>query len=268
MNKRKKKGKTRKTGSAYSKSTTPSLLPKEEIGDLIQQTIKEETTSLESPFGDIRINESMFLHLIRNKDFLYEMFTHDVGTPDVEKDTLEQLVYFEKINNKYPNEPYLRHSIACCYEHLKEKNKYQAKVKKNFEQFGGEYPMIDITYLQLMLDLGKTEIANSLVGEELNIHKIYPNIEAFDTEVVSNFYGILMDVFRNRKDIETAKKCAQIVASIDENTEDLFKIMLDFDENPWKRRGFTFLSLLGIVSIIAVILGIVWGIIKFFQWIF
>ena len=252
----------RKRSNAYF----PNIDPAAEIRILIQKSLKEDTTYINTPFGDILINDGMVLQLIRNKHFLIEFTSRD-GIKK-EKDALEHLVYFEKVNDKYPNEPYIKHGIALGYESLKEKEKYQAAVKKNFNQYKWEYPNIDIEYIKLMFYLKEQDIASSLVGAELNLHKIYPKIKAFDEETVIEFYTILIDIFRYRKDLETAKKCAEIVGCLDVKQGNFLETILEFAENPWKKIRYLFLILLAFIAFLAIVIWVGWGIIQFFQWIF
>lgn len=272
MDRRKKKRKPKKKKKqGYRKKSSTYFHNTDSIGEiemLIQQSLIEETTYIETPFGDILINDGMVLQLMRNKDFLTELVESDSGGLVREKDALENLIYFKKLDDKYPNEPYIKHGIALGYESLKEKKKYRAAVKENFNQYKGEYPNIDIEYMKLMFDSKEFDKAYNLIGTELNLHKIYPKIKAFDEEVVKDFYLLLVDVFSHRKDFETAKECAEIVGYLDPGAGAFLKKGLELDENPWKRRRFKFLSLLAIITVLAIIIWIVWGIIQFVQWIF
>lgn len=220
---------------------------------------------MDTPFGDILISEGMTLKMIRNKKFLYEIIVEEKLKIDDEADALTQLIHFEKINNKYPNEPFIRYAIASNYKDLNEEEKYQAAVIENFDFFNREDPNIDAAYLQLLIDQKKEELASSLVGDELNLHQLYPKLKMFDKDTIEYFYAVLTDVFAYRKDFETAMKCAEIVSSINPKEGHAIETMLEYKSDPRKMRRA---ALKGLLIMLTILVVIIWGIVKFFQWIF
>ena len=271
MDRRKKKRQPRKKdknryGTGRPIYPLPRRNSKEDAIKTLLKSIEEDADYIDTPFGDILIGKGMALTTIRNKNFLYEVVVDE--KLDGEADTLTQLINFEKLNDKYPNEPFIRHGIALCYNELKEKDKYRAAITEDFEYFNREDPNIDAAYLQLMVELKNKELASSLVGEELNMHQLYPKLKVFDEETVESFYTVMAEIFVYRKDFETAEKCAKIVSSISPKAGFFINTMIEYESDPRKRRKARILTILLILTILAVIVGIIWGIIKFFQWIF
>jgi len=239
--------------------------PVEEMAKTVQKSLKEEATTLETPFGDILTNDDMFVDTIRNKHLLFELLSSIEENEKNIEDPLANLVHFEKLSDKYPNESFLKHHIALCYKDLKYKDKYRTAVKENFELFNGEDPNVDAAYIKLLLDLRKMEAASKLVGESLNIHQLYPKITAFDEDLVHKYYQYLFNIYRHRGDEETARNCLKVIENIDPRNARSLGRILDLDKKPVKK----WLNLaLFIGLILSVVVGFIWLIIKFFQWIF
>ncbi|MFK7980651.1 MAG: hypothetical protein AB8G86_11760, partial [Saprospiraceae bacterium] len=184
-----------------------------------------------------------------------------------EDDVLSRLIYLEKIKIKYPNEPFLAHEIAICYEDLKEWEKYDKAVEENYEKYSG-YPSIDINYVVLNFEKDGSDTLDDVFGNILNIHEVYPAYKMFDSKVVENFYAILSDIYRVRNELLIARQCAEIVIEFDSFKGILLKNRIDFIEKPWLRWKSRLVMGAIILLILSIIGGIIWGIVSLFQWIF
>ncbi|MEM1119236.1 MAG: hypothetical protein AAGJ18_02230, partial [Bacteroidota bacterium] len=184
-----------------------------------------------------------------------------------EDDSLGRLIFFEKLYDKYPNEPFIAHAIVECYYNLKKKEKAQALTVNNYEKYKG-YPLIDVGYMELKHDLDQEDVMEEIFGKGLNIHEIYPNFKAFDADLVARIYLVAGMLCVKRGDLATAKDCLTVVNEIS-NVSGLFlKTKIDHAEKPWLKWKSRFFVLLLLLLVISIIGGVIWGIISLFKMIF
>lgn len=237
------------------------------IGEDLLKSIdfQEDLRVIETPFGDIKVHDGATLYTLKNKGVLLEILTFN---EKVEEDnTIDRLIYFEKLKDKYPKEPYIAYEIAECYNQLERDEKYDELVVENFEKFRG-YPAIDITYLILKFFRDEENLVEEVFGNALNLHIIYPEYKVFDIAVVTDFYFLLGMVSKKEKELELARKFAEIVSETDTRKGLILKTGIDFEEKPWLKWRGNLMLILILVAILGIIGGILWGIVSVFQMIF
>ncbi|GEM_PF-5952733 len=240
---------------------------KNKIGEAILQSknFEGEIEILETPFGEILINDQMLLTTLKNKAIIFELLK--IGEEIEESDVLSRLIYLEKLKDKYPNEPFLAHEISICYEDMKEWDKYDKAVKENYEKHRG-YPSIDISYVSLNFDEYDTDLLDDIFGQAMNIHQVYPIFKAFDSKIVAAFYATLSTIYKNRNELLRARQCAEIVTQFNKLKGGILETRIDLIEKPWFRWKSRLIIGGIILLILSVIGGIIWGIISLFQWVF
>ncbi|MEM0991740.1 MAG: hypothetical protein AAF847_03530 [Bacteroidota bacterium] len=239
-----------------------------EMNDLFNSALLKGTDTeiemLSTPFGEIPYSDGMIAFQLKHKKLLLEIMSFDAE----QNNPLEHLIFLEKAKDKYPNEPFLENSIAECYLELGRKEAHQQKVEENFERFKGD-PSIDLSYIRLK---GKEEEAeqtfHKIFGEELNIAKIYPNFKAFDEAVICDFYTEAAFHYDQIKAYDMAKACLEVVGIFKPREAIQLSELVDLRSDPKKKRALLFKGILFLLFVLAVIVGIIWGIVKLFQWIF
>jgi len=235
------------------------------LGDLLIKASTKDTEILDTPFGPISMNESMFITGVRNKRFVLDLQQTMDGIS--EDDDIDQLLQLEKLKEKYPKEPFAHYLVAGCYKDLKKIDKHEALLKSNVATFP-HHPSIDTAYASWFIKNQDDKQIDKLFGGKLYLPDIYPNYKIFDSQVIFDFYGYMADIHKLKGDYETARKCASVVGLIDETGGHLLNKSIDYAEKPIKKwKGFAILGGLLLV-VIGVVIAIIWGIIKFFQWIF
>jgi len=229
----------------------------------IQEVREQEKYNL--PFGDIKTHDGTLAHAFKNKGVLLALLT--MGEKLEEEDAIGRLVYFEKLDNKYLNEPYIAYEIAECYRALKKLEKAEALTISNYENYKG-YPFIDISYLMLKFDLFEEDLTEEIFEKTMNMHDVYPSFKAFDAAMVVEFYFVLGMIYRDKNELVTARKCAEVVSQIDARKGLVLKSSIDFIEKPWLKWKTKIILLLIIGVILGIIGGIIWGIVSVFQMIF
>lgn len=265
MSKFHKRSKTRKGLKRKQKTKNFENVQKIEELRLKYKNADAAIEVLETPFGEVMVNDRMLVDNLKSKRVLFKLLKIDEAIK--EDDVLSRLIYLEKIKDQHPNEPFIAHEIAICYEDMEEWEKYNKTVEENYEKHQG-YPSIDISYVAVNFDEYDKDIAGDIFGEELNIHQIYPRFKAFDSEMVVDFYATLSTIYKNRNELSIARKCAEIVKGLDDFKGQILEKRLDLIENPWLKRKIMFSLVILVLVILSVVVGIIWGIISFFQWIF
>lgn len=237
------------------------------IGEILLQSknFEEDVETIETPFGEVRTHDGMLAHAFKSKGVLLDILTMNETVK--EDDIIGRLVYFEKLNDKYPKEPYIAYEIAECYKELKELEKYDELIIENFKNYKG-YPFIDISYVMLKFDNDKKNVIQEVFGKTLNLHDVYPEYKAFDTSMVADFYFVLGMIYKEKNELEIAKNCAKIVSEIDARKGLVLKTGIDFIEKPWLKWKTRIMMVLILAVIVGIFGGIIWGITKVFQMIF
>lgn len=240
---------------------------KNSIGEIMlsSTSLDEDVEILQTPFGEIKISDGTLAFAFKNKGVLLEVLTMNEEID--EEDTLSRLVFFEKLNDKYPDEPYIAYEIAECYRELDKIEKAKALTISNYKKYKG-FPLIDASYMMMKHDLDKEDVVDEIFGESLNIHEIYPAYTAFDTAMVAELYFVSGMIRVGRGELSTAKDCAEVVGQVDKRRGLLLRSRVDFIENPWLKWKTRFIGLLLLLAIIGIVVGVIWGVISFFRMIF
>jgi hypothetical protein len=224
-----------------------------------------EKSVLDTPFGSLSMQPGAMLQSIKSKNLLYELHL-GFNTEDLD-DPIERLVWFKKLQGKFPNEPYPAYEVGKCYSNLKKDEQYEDVVFSNFEQFN-EFPLIDCEYYDLMYEENKKNHVHQIYDEEMNLHTIYPARKAFDFDEINAFYSIRAFIFTKEKNFEMAQKCLQVLEKINSPKTDFVRAHLKITKQPWIKWLNIFALLLIVVAVLALIGGLIWGIVKLFQWVF
>lgn len=265
MAKNRKKRKLRKAWVKSSKRKFSNKLElQNDLGELIVNSIQEDFEILETEFGPIKMSDEAVFYALRNKGAFLPITSLAQDVP--EDDYIEILLGYERLNQEFPEEPFIHVQIAGCYKVLNQEEKYTDRLEANFLDFQG-YPSVDIEY---SLSLGQMSVDQyeSIFGKELNIHDLYPDFKAFDSYTITKFYVLKTKYYVDLKEYETAKNCVEIVKMLDLNGSRLLSSMVSYQSDPAFRRKTKLLRVLFLILVISIIGGAIWGIIKLFQWIF
>lgn len=240
------------------------------LGDIMLEAsdVKESIIVYETPFGKISAGEGMEMYSIKNKALLLDILAMNDSEHE---EPLDELIQVEKLKDKYPNEPYIYHEIGNIYRRLGEKGKFAKLAISNYERFKG-YIDIDMDYFEHVYKtgegVGREEVKEKIFGTALNLHEIYPKTKAFEERTVFYFYTMLATYYIHEKNYQLAKDCTAVIRAIRPNSVEKLETMIRIKEDAvyrWKQ----FAMFGGIILLIlAIIGGIIYGIVKFFQWIF
>lgn len=246
------------------KNQSPAKVENPQSYEEILEYLNEDISIVETTFGEIPFSNDMFLLHMKQKELLLELLDREDYTEDV----LDLFVIYKKLSDKYPGEPYLESSIAYCYSKLERETEYRQKVIENFKHYQG-YPEIDLAYVRLQNTVNNSNnYFGILFGEQLNIATIYPTFKAFSENTITEFYTEAALYYGRLKAYDRAKECAAVIGIFDHSQEKALNTAIDFIGNPRKRFFGGLLTIFIVLLILAIIIGIIWGVIKFFQWIF
>lgn len=219
----------------------------------------------ETPFGEIITSDETIAHIFKSKKAVLEII--DMEDKVEKEDTIGKLVYYEKLYDKYPNEPYFAYEISESYRTLKKFDRAEEWVINNYKKYKG-FPWIDISYVQLKYDEYEEDVTEEVFGKALNLHEIYPKFKVFGSDVMTEFYFILGMIYKDKGELDIARNCAKVIELIDFNKGLVLNTAIDFIEKPWFKWRTRIIMLLIILVILGIIGGIIWGIISLFQMVF
>ncbi|MEM6698246.1 MAG: hypothetical protein AAF806_02775 [Bacteroidota bacterium] len=240
----------------------------DKVNDIFNEALLKSTNSeiemLSTPFGEIPHSDGMIAFQLKHKKLLFEI----MGMDEEMDDPLKRLIFYEKCKDKYPNEPFLENGIAECYAELDREEEHEQKVKENYELFKGN-PHIDLLYVRFKNEEENTlQFFHEMYGDELNLAKAYPKLKAFDEKVICDFYTEATFYYEKMKAYEVAKECLEVIGIFEPDRAYKMSILVDFRSDPKKKRVAVAKGIFTVLLLLAVIIGIIWGIVKLFQWIF
>jgi len=264
MARNRKKRKPRKVRKSYRKEYLATDLDfQNDLGELIVKTIKEDLKELETAFGPIKLSDGAVVYQLKNKGAFLPITSIGEKNPD---DYLEILLEYERLNIEFPEEPFIHVQIADCLKDLNREEKYRQRLHENFLNFKG-YPLVDIEYAMNLEPMSRDQY-ESIFSEELNIHDAYPGFKAFDDYTVIQFYALKAKYYIALEEYETARNCIDIVEQLDVNNSRLLTVMLSYASDPSFRRKAILTRSVFLVVLLGIVGGVIWGVIRFFQWIF
>jgi len=266
MARSRKKRKTKKGGNnPLIRKFDTKLDLQNNFGEMLVKSIKEDFDLLETDFGPIKISDGAVVYSLKNKGaFVPIASIRDRVSDD---DYLEILLEYERLNQEFPGEPFINVQIADCYKHLNEEEKYAQRLKENFSKYKGD-PLVDIQYT-MNLDQITLEIYESIFDPaRTNIHEQYPTFKAFDPYTVTEFYALKTKHHIALKEYEVAQKCVAIVQQIDVKKARLLSAMVLYATDPAFRRKAKWTRFIVTLVVLAIIGGVIWGLITLLRWIF
>ena len=265
MAKNRKKRKPKKAWVRSKKRRFDTKLElQNDLGELIVNSIKEDFEILETEFGPIKLSDGAVVYGLKNKGAFLAISS--IGDEILDDDHLEILIEYERLNQEFPEEPFIHVQIADCYKKLNREEKYFERLEENFLDYQG-YPLVDIEYLMNLEDVS-IDLYESTFGKELNIHKVYQDFKAFDSYTVTQFYALKAKYYVKLEEYETARNCVAIVKEIDWMEAGLLTHMISSASDPSFRRKAMIKRGIFVVLLLGIIGGIFWGIIKLLRWIF
>ncbi len=257
MAKNRKKRKPKKGKNRPQKRTFNTKLDlQNNLGEMLVNSIEEDFEILETHFGPIKISEGAVVYGLKNKGALLPISS--IGDRISEDDDLEILLEYERLNEKFPEEPFIHVQIADCFKSLHQEEKYLERLKENFLNYKG-YPLVDIEYA-LNLKKINIELYEFIFGKEFNIHHQYPDFRVFDPYTVTHFYALKAKYYIELQEYEIARSCVDIVKQLDRYKAKLLSIMVSYASDPSFKRKAKITRTLFVLVILAIIVGIILGV--------
>lgn len=244
------------------------IVKSEDVEELMQTDVllwsDEETEIYKTPCGTYRHNRKAGEIHIKSPILKQKLTTLAVNN-SLQSD-LDTIVQFEKLKVRHPKEPYLYQAVASAYKDV-DRQKYEAELRKNYRRFPA-YPRIALTYAtKFAHEISDAEL-RLIVGHHTDIHRRFPAYKCFDRSTIINFLAIHNYLARKEKKYELALDCAESVGMFrqEEGLEMLLATRKEAD--PGFSRIYKILSTLFSLFLLGVFIAIIYGIVKFFQWIF
>jgi len=265
MARNRKKRKPRKGGNRPQVKVFDSESElKRYLGATFLKSIKEDSEVLETDFGPIKISEGAALFGLRNKGAFVPVTS--IGDRIDEEDSLELLLEYERLNQEFPEEPFIHVQIADCYKHLEREEKYKQKLADNYFNYKGD-PLVDVEFASNVEDM-TPELYTSIFGTTLNIHERYPKHKIFDPYIVLEFYAQKANYLIALEDYDLAKQCIAIVKQIDARKARMLDARVSYYTDPAFRRKAKLMKYIFFTVVLAVLAGVIWGIVQLFRWLF
>lgn len=243
--------------------------------NLTHQLDEDEIEIFSTPFGDIPIIEDDVMFLAKSQRFVVDFAQKNQDLEEVVEDELLnvkeklhlRLLAYKDLKKLYPNEPIINHEITEVLEKLRHTEKQKALIKENYERFDG-FPIIDITYAAHFYEGTLQECLDEIFGGSNNIAENYPERPYFDGREVRRFYVFLAVEYLHEDNIEMAEKCLEVLDATEAKAASIIRTRIKMKKDPWVRRKAIAMLIGLVLLVLAIIVGVIWGIIKFFQWIF
>jgi hypothetical protein len=263
---------------AKKKSKITPLFPRVNPGEMTRKTFESLVNQrinpkyhyadidLETDFGVLKMRECDFHDTIYGDNMPIVFNYDDITVATKEKNTIELVVLLEKAIDRHPKAIIFYLQLISAYRTLKKFDKTDEIIIRNYKVNKG-LPVIDIGFMELGKKANTAEYTFLYDNELYNIHDVYPMQERFHNFEILEFYRHLGDCAINSKNILLAESCIKVVEKVDtQSFESIYlRTALDKIKNPYRYNLKSFV-------IIAVLLGIVglivWGIYRFFAWIF
>jgi tetratricopeptide (TPR) repeat protein len=178
----------------------------------------------------------------------------------------EAIVGFQNLIYKVPNLPLVYIELSTQLHFLKRYEEATRVISESYSKFKG-LPLIDAIYAKT-LDTDKADfITNELFKGSINLHEVYPHREDFLTKEAIDFYKVLTTVYLDLKKYDKAELCLNALAKFDPKGDDTIRLRARYFRlvNPIRAYSYLMLTISLVLAILALIL---WGVYKFFAWIF
>lgn len=228
-----------------------------------------EIESLSTPFGAIQTVETDLFNTITDQDLFIELMNFSLEWEDDEDMTeADNLAFFRNAAKRYPNEPLVFFELGKSYFDLKKIQKFHQQTKDNYARFKG-FPMIDITYVDLLDKEVKIKFFKEEFGENLYLPDVYPDRDYFDLREVRLYYAMALQVLSEMGLFDQARQCLEIIKKISSQKNIIYlESTIDFIQYPRKRWWNFTKAILFILFLLGLVISCIWGIISFFRWLF
>ncbi len=217
-----------------------------------------EPEIIDTVFGQLLLHEMADIQSIKDKRLIPPILMQGEQSKDFSP--LQELDFWQKLNQQFPNEAFIHASIADCYGQMEEEKMYADKIKDNYTIYKGT-PAVDLTYARHLYYQNAPHLLENLFSKSDNLHEIYPNRNYFTKYELEEFSKLKVEYYLSQQQIDNAEKHAIILKQLNSRYALGAAHLIKITRQPWRRwvvRGI-FLLLLGLL---------IWGIISFFRWLF
>ena len=129
-------------------------------------------------------------------------------------DQINLIQSFTDLVQKIPNSPYLKNLLYVIY--LGQDNVNQAfEINNWILKEHPDYLVAKLNLARKYLKDNELEKISSVLGKALNLNKLFPNRDVFETDEVLSFLGFLVEYYIETGQIEKAKAQLEIMKEID-----------------------------------------------------
>ncbi|MCC5904898.1 MAG: hypothetical protein JJU13_01710 [Balneolaceae bacterium] len=162
-----------------------------------------ETPGKENPF-DFKI--------IHSADFILEKYqiSDEIAVqideiyPEAFKGKKSTIKRLHRLCKKYPRIPFFKNYLSIAYQAAGNEKK-SAKINRELLQQHPDYLIAKLNEAMDLIDNNQLDKVSGILGEEMHIHKLYPNRDAFHIEEVSKYYATTIQYFLKANNVDEAE---------------------------------------------------------------
>ncbi|MFK7932375.1 MAG: tetratricopeptide repeat protein [Saprospiraceae bacterium] len=246
---------------------TPIETFKTEFSD---QQLIEKRTFIKTAFGDLPYSADKTFFDVSDPRALVEL----IQIVNHEVTQTEYLIAFEELIQKYPDEPAFYTERTGTLVAMKQTEEAAIHIKKDVARFPNAPAIVlrDLQHRALKAAnnaIQRERLIVERLGENHFIGDVFPQELAFNDVEIEMFYNLWFHLFLDRKDWENAQSCIEVFKTLDRGvTTPLLQRKLNVRRNPRLRYRYKVQGILVIALFLGIIVAIIYGVVKFFQWIF
>ena len=187
----------------------------------------------ENPFSfEIKYDSDFINELFRISDEASDEI--DDIYPDVIKGKKSTIKKLHRLCKKYPRIPHFKNYLSIAYDRS---GNYKKAVELNRELVHQrpDYLFGRINYAEDLIANNQLDEVPALLGEEMHIHKLFPDRDIFHVDEVSKYYGTAIQYLIKADRADEAKLRLDFISEIEPDSPEVERSMFDMIQHNMKK---------------------------------
>ncbi|CAN5315944.1 hypothetical protein BH23BAC3_BH23BAC3_35690 [soil metagenome] len=140
------------------------------------------------------------------------------------KSTIKRL---HRLCRKYPNLPHFKNYLSLAYENSGNHHKSN-EINDQLIKQHSEYLLGRINKAEKLMDNNQPDVVPEILGEEMHIHKLYPERDTFHADEVLKYYSTAIHYLIMTENVKEAKLRLNFIGEIDPDSPETERALFEF----------------------------------------
>lgn len=154
--------------------------------------------------------------------------------PEVIKGKKSTIKKLHRLCKKYPHIPHFKNYLSIAYDRS---GNYKKAVEINRELVNQrpDYLFGRINYAEDLIVNNQLDEVPALLGEEMHIHKLFPDRDIFHIDEVSKYYGTVIQYLLKTDRVDEAKLRFDFISEVEPDSPEVERSMFDIMQHNMKK---------------------------------